>query len=119
MAKIMIVDDEPSIREIERLVLELEKHTVVEAKSADEAWKMVQTNVPEVILLDVMMPGMTPKAFMEKLGKDKKFAKVKVILVTAVIGAKEVAKGMKMVVAVIEKPFDNKKLLAAIQKALK
>jgi CheY-like chemotaxis protein len=119
MAKIMIVDDEPSIRAIEELVLTLEKYEVIETKSADEAWKRIQTEIPDVILLDVMMPGMTPRNFLENLSKDKKFAKVKVILVTSILGAKEVAKGMKRVTSVIEKPFDNKKLLAALQKALK
>ena len=119
MSKIMVVDDEDSIRAAVKVALELEGFEVSEAESADAAWKKLQKSKPDLLLLDVMMPGMTPRELIKKIRDDTKLKDLKIIFVTAVMGAKEALKDTKGIVATVEKPFDNKKLVAEIKKALK
>ena len=56
-AKILIVDDEPQIRRVLRTTLTSQGYTVAEAKSGDEALEMIRDERPDLILLDVNMPG--------------------------------------------------------------
>ena len=55
---VMIVDDDHGIREVVRANLELEGYTVLEASSAEEGLSALENGAPDLILLDVMMPGM-------------------------------------------------------------
>ena len=57
MARVLVVDDEPDIRELVRGVLELEGHSVQEAVDGEHALAVIADDPPEVVLLDVMMPG--------------------------------------------------------------
>ena len=59
MSDILIVDDEPSVRQLLRDILELEGHTVVEAADGPSALAQLQVEKPQLMLLDVMMPGMS------------------------------------------------------------
>ena len=56
---ILVVDDEPQIRRVLRATLSSNGYEVIEAKSGQEAIEMVVTERPELILLDVNMPGMS------------------------------------------------------------
>src|SRR5687768_10112480 len=57
MAKVLLIDDEAIIRRIVRVVLEAEGHTVLEASDASEGIEVLQANRPDVVVLDLMMPG--------------------------------------------------------------
>jgi len=119
MKKIMIVDDEASVRISVRLVLESEGFEVSEAKDADECWwKLNEGIAPDLILLDVMMPGMNSLELLEKIGKDSKLKKIPVIYLSAVMGVKKATQGAKGVVGAIEKPFKNQELILKVKKAL-
>jgi len=56
-AKILIVDDEPQIRRVLRTTLISQNYTVAEARSGDEALELIRDERPDLILLDVNMPG--------------------------------------------------------------
>ena len=56
-AKVLIVDDEPQIRRVLRTTLASHGYTVVEARSGDEALEEIRHERPDLILLDVNMPG--------------------------------------------------------------
>src|SRR5271169_1320217 len=58
-AKILIVDDEPQIRRVLRTTLTSQGYTVAEARTGEEALELVRTERPDLILLDVNMPGMS------------------------------------------------------------
>ena len=58
-AKILIVDDEPQIRRVLRTTLTSQGYTVAEARTGEEALEQVRTDRPDLILLDVNMPGMS------------------------------------------------------------
>jgi two-component system, cell cycle response regulator CpdR len=54
---ILVVDDEPSVRGLVRSILEHAGHVVVEAAAAQEALDILRTETPEVLLTDIVMPG--------------------------------------------------------------
>ena len=116
--KIIIVDDEPSVRTTVKLVLGTEGYDVSEAKNSDDAWKKIGKDKPDLMLLDIMMPGMTPRDLIKRIKADAKLKSIKIIFITAVMGAKEATKDVKGIITTIEKPFKNEVLIATIKKAI-
>lgn len=57
MKKILIVEDQADIRKLLRMTLESDAYEVMEVPTADEAWAVAQRNKPDIVLLDMMMPG--------------------------------------------------------------
>ena len=57
MKKILIVEDQADIRKLLRMTLESGADEVMEVPTADEAWAVAQRNKPDIVLLDMMMPG--------------------------------------------------------------
>ncbi|NNE51171.1 MAG: response regulator [Sulfitobacter sp.] len=108
MIKLLHVEDDPDIREIAQMSLDMSgEFEVVQCESGEDALKMVQNYTPDVILLDMMMPGMTGRQTLEKMREMEHLKEVPAIFMTAraqqseqdelrQIGASEV----------ISKPFD-------------
>ncbi len=120
MRKIMAVDDEDSILELLRAVLESAGYGVVTASSGEEAIRKLATEKPDLILLDMMMPGMSGRETCEKIRADPKNKDVKVAFVT-VAKFSEAGKGKLKDMGVLDyitKPFDNDDLLARVKKML-
>jgi CheY-like chemotaxis protein len=67
MARILVVDDEPSIRMLIRTILQSEGHSITTASNGREALEMVIENVPDLIVLDLMMPEMDGWHLLEEL----------------------------------------------------
>jgi CheY-like chemotaxis protein len=67
MARILVVDDEPSIRMLMRTILQSEGHSITTASNGREALEMVIANVPDLIVLDLMMPEMDGWHLLEEL----------------------------------------------------
>jgi two-component system alkaline phosphatase synthesis response regulator PhoP len=117
MTKIMVVDDEQDIREMLAIMISKEGYQTDTAANGSELLKKIDNFQPELITLDVMMPGMTTSEILEKL-KDKK-TKPKIILLTVVrYSEEEKQKIYKMgnVVDYMTKPFELDDLINTIQK---
>jgi CheY-like chemotaxis protein len=72
MKTILVVDDEKHIRELYRSELEDEGYSVILAATGSEALKIVEENPPDLIVLDIQMPGMDGIELLENLlGRDK------------------------------------------------
>ena len=67
MQKIMIVDDEPSIRELIKAIFSSEGFEVIDAASGQECLEKLKTEKPDLILMDMMMPGMSGRETVEKI----------------------------------------------------
>ncbi len=81
--RVLVVDDQPSIRLMVRLTLQ-EAFDLDEAENADDAWAMIQSNPPDAVVLDVMMPGsLNGFQLCERLKSDAALKHIVVILVTA------------------------------------
>jgi DNA-binding response OmpR family regulator len=83
MAKIMIVDDNRDIAETLMNIMDIEKHETEIAYNGEEFIEKVDKFKPDLVLLDVMMPGLKTKDILAKL-KEKKMEHLKIILVTGV-----------------------------------
>lgn len=118
MKEILLVDDEVSVRQAERIVLEAEGYKISEASNADEAWTMVQKNQPELILLDIRMPGMPAIELVKKIKNNPKLRKIKIVYVTAIVGTKEFTKKVEGVIDALEKPFKSEDLIKIVKNAI-
>lgn len=78
--KILVVDDEPDIRESVRMILEKNGYNVITAENGDECLEKVKEN-PDLILLDIMMPG-TPVSEVVKKINDIKIAFMSVVRIS-------------------------------------
>ena len=106
--RIMHVDDEDDIRAVAKLSLEsIGNFTVLSCESGEAALKHVSSFDPDLILLDVMMPGLSGPDVLAELKKVPDVHKVPVVFMTAKVQHGEVAHLMALGAAqVIEKPFD-------------
>jgi two-component system, NtrC family, nitrogen regulation response regulator NtrX len=117
MAKILIIDDEKSIRATLRDILEYEKYSVEEAKDGEEGWAMISKNEYDIVLCDIKMPKMDGIEVLEKAmeaGIDTQFIMVSAHgnIETAVEATKKGAYDF------IQKPPDLNRLLLTLRNAL-
>jgi CheY-like chemotaxis protein len=118
--KVLVVDDEENILELMGAVLEGAGYEVVTADSGEECLEKLKTLKPDLVLLDMMMPGMSGREACEKIRNNPKTKGLKVAFVT-VAKFSEVGKGTlsKMNVAdYITKPFENADLIRRVKKII-
>lgn len=117
MSTILVVDDEPELREMVRRYLEAEGFGVVEAADGDEALAAVAASGPDLILLDVSMPG---RDGFETLQEFRRTTSVPVIMLTA--RAEEIDRVIGLTVGAddyVTKPFSPRELVARIRAVLR
>jgi putative two-component system response regulator len=102
---VLVVDDEPAnLRVLNQLLNDTYK--LVFAKSGQEALRLVEKELPNIILLDVMMPEMTGYEVCEQLKKNTKFKSIPIIFITALSDPTDEAKGLNLgAVDYISKPI--------------
>ena len=121
MATILVVDDEPDIRLLTKLNLERDGHQIVTAGNGAEALAAVQEALPDLIVLDVMMPEVDGWAVLDQLKAHlgKPISEVPVILLTALGSPLDRVKGgIEGAVRYLTKPIDLDDLRAAVTDAL-
>jgi len=120
VSTVLLVDDEPHIRRIGELSLKgVGKWKPLLASSGAEAIEIAQREAPDLILLDVMMPGMDGHATLAQLRASDTTARIPVIFMTAKVQKHEVDKYLAAgAVGVIPKPFDPMGLPAMILQIL-
>jgi DNA-binding response OmpR family regulator len=83
IGKILVVDDEAVIRDMEAQILERLGHEVLQAGTGEEALRTAREHLPDLILLDIMMPpGLTGMQVCNELRADKRTRDIRVIVVT-------------------------------------
>jgi CheY-like chemotaxis protein/DNA-binding CsgD family transcriptional regulator len=121
VATILVVDDEPDIRLLTQINLERDGHRIVTAGNGAEALTAVQEALPDLILLDVMMPEVDGWAVLDQLKAQlgKPFSDIPVILLTALGGPLDRVKGgIEGAVRYLTKPIDLDELRNAVTDAL-
>ncbi|MCH7515536.1 MAG: response regulator [Bacteroidetes bacterium] len=120
MKRILVIDDLPENVFMLQDRLEHEGYEVITAYDGKGGIEKAQTELPDLILLDVMMPGINGIEVCKTLVNDKKTSDIPIILVTAKTGAEDTKEGLDAgAYDYIKKPFNKIELLARVKSALK
>lgn len=119
-SRILIVDDSRTNVFMLKGILEAEGYEVFTAQNGVAALKILKNTIPDAILLDVMMPGISGLELLENIRQDKNLDHVPVIMVTAKIEAEDIKIALdKGAVDYICKPVNDVELLARLRTALR
>lgn len=117
---LLLVDDEPGLREAVSAYLEDSGFTVKVAANGKEAWQSIEADRPDLVISDIMMPQVNGYEFLQKIRSDERFLSLPVIFLTARGMTSDRIKGYQSGVdAYIAKPFDPEELVAIVQNILK
>ena len=119
MKKILIVDDEPNILMSLEYTFKKNNFEVFIARDGQEALDILENQLPDVIILDVMMPMVDGFATLEQIKKDERLNHCKVIFLSAKNKEKDIEKGLSLGANLyVVKPFSIKKLLEQVQELI-
>ncbi len=117
---ILVVEDEPAIQELIAVNLEHAGHHVIRARDAEEALRVVRHALPDLLLIDWMLPGMSGVSLARQLRQSERTRQVPMIMLTA--RAEESDKIMGLEAGAddyVTKPFSPKELVARIKAVLR
>jgi len=118
--KILVVDDDPDIRDILKLTLSEENYDVLEAEDGVEAIKAIQTKSPDLVLLDYRIPKIDGREVCREIKKDILLSHLPIIMVTGSGDVNDKVGGIDSGADdYIVKPFEPKELLARIRMILR
>ena len=119
MTKVLVIDDEAPIRLLCRVNLEAEKMDVIEAADGPSGVEKARGESPDVILLDVMMPGLDGWNVAEQLLEDSRTSGIPIIFLTARAEFRDRARGLDIGgVDYITKPFNPLELAPLVLRLL-
>lgn len=119
-ANILVVEDEPAIQELLALNLEHAGHHVLRAKDAEQANELVRHALPDLILLDWMLPGQSGVQFARSLRQGERTKQVPIIMLTARGQEHDKVAGLDSGADdYVTKPFSPRELLARINAVLR
>ena len=119
-ATILIVEDDPAIRELLTITLEASGHRIVAAASAEAAEESMAHNLPDLILLDWMLPGRTGPQFAQRLRATERTRDVPIIMLTARTDEQDRITGLEIGADdYMVKPFSPRELVARIKAVLR
>ncbi|HTY07570.1 MAG TPA: response regulator [Candidatus Edwardsbacteria bacterium] len=114
--KIMVVDDEPYIARVIKFKLEQEGYTVISANDGITGLNKIKEEKPDMVLLDVMMPGMSGYEVCQKIKGDAELAGIPVVILTAKGQERDREQGFSMGASdYITKPFSPNRLLELVK----
>lgn len=117
--RVLVVDDEAEIRELCRVNLEFEGFDVVEARNGNEAIELARRHRPDLVFLDLMMPGVDGWDVLHALKTDDDLASIPVILLTAKSGEEDQMRGWQEgILEYVSKPFNPLSLAEWARRAM-
>jgi DNA-binding response OmpR family regulator len=115
MKKILLVDDELNILMTLEYTFKKNNFQVFIARDGQEALDILQTQLPEIIILDIMMPNIDGYETLKQIKKDKRLTHCKVIFLSAKNKEKDIEKGLMLGADLyVSKPFSIKKLVEQV-----
>ena len=113
---ILLVDDEPGLREAVQAYLEDSGFTVHVASNATQGWEMLQQVAPELVISDIMMPQVDGYQFLQQMRDDPRYKAMPVVFLTARGMTSDRIQGYQAGCdAYLPKPFDPDELVAIVQ----
>jgi two-component system sensor histidine kinase/response regulator len=117
---ILIVDDDPMVRRMLEALLSQEGYDLAFAASGPEALARLDELSPDVILLDVMMPGMNGFQVCQRLKADERWRHIPIVLVTALASKKDLVRGLDTGAdEFLSKPVNDLELRARVRSMLR
>jgi CheY-like chemotaxis protein len=117
--RILVADDDPVILRLLQVNFNLEGYEVHTATRGEEALEKAKEHLPDIILLDVMMPGVDGWEVCRRLKEDQATAAIPVIFLSARAQDQDRRRGYELgVVAYVTKPFDPGELIEVVQRSL-
>lgn len=117
---ILVVEDEPAIQELLAVNLRHNGFLVVRAGSAEEAESAIQAALPDLLILDWMLPGKSGVALAKKLRGDERTRELPIIMLTARVHEEDKVLGLEAGADdYITKPFSPKELVARVRAVLR
>jgi DNA-binding NarL/FixJ family response regulator len=118
-AQVLLVDDEPGVRESVKEYLQESGFTVQVASNASDAWQMLQQQAPDLVISDVMMPRVDGYQFLKQLRDDPRYKALPVVFLTARGMTSDRIQGYQAGCdAYLPKPFDADELVAIVENLL-
>jgi two-component system phosphate regulon response regulator PhoB len=119
-ATILVVEDEPAIQELISYNLELAGHNTLKAQDAEQALEMVRTALPDLVVLDWMLPGMSGIELARRFRAEKRTQGVPIILLTARAEERDKLQGLETGADdYLTKPFSPRELNARVKAVLR
>ena len=119
MKKILIADDEHKIVMTLEYAFRKAGYEEIIARDGTEVLELLKEQIPDLILIDIMMPNLDGYSTLSEIKKTEKFQKIKIIFLSAKTSEKDIQKGLEMGAdAYITKPYSIKKLSEKVQKLL-
>ena len=119
-ATVLVVEDEPQIQELVAVNLEHIGHKVLRAASAEEAEAAIRAALPDVLVLDWMLPGESGVAFARRLRADERTRELPILMLTARAMEQDKISGLESGADdYLTKPFSPKELAARIKAVLR
>jgi DNA-binding response OmpR family regulator len=117
--EILIVDDEPGVVVALQFLLEQQGYNILVAKRGEDALDLIYKYKPDLVILDIMLPGIDGYEVCEIVRLNPDYRDIKILFLTARSNEVEIAKGLALGAdAYITKPFSNDKLVAAVNEVL-
>jgi two-component system, OmpR family, alkaline phosphatase synthesis response regulator PhoP len=118
MVKIAVIDDEKDVVELVRFILEKEGHTIIESNDGISGLALIQKEIPDLVILDVMMPGIDGYTLNERLLGNDATRKIPVLVLTSKAKVRELFQIAPNVAAYMDKPFDPIVLKSKVREIL-
>jgi len=119
MSKILVVDDDKDIVFMVKAILEKTGYEVMTASDGNEALKAVKTNVPDLMIVDLTMPGMDGWRLSMKVRQDEQCKNIPIIVLSGLLAEEESqAEPTDPYNILMSKPFDVFKLAAKVKELL-
>ena len=119
MKKILVIEDDANIRESLVELLEMKSYTLLSADNGTDGLKLAQEQIPDLILCDVMMPGMNGYEVVEAIRKDSRLAKLPFIFLSAKAMDSDVEYGKNLGAnSYLTKPFRAQDLFSVVDDLL-
>ena len=117
--EVLIVDDEPNVVVSLQFLMEQQGYRVLVAERGEDALDLIYQYKPDLVLLDIMLPGIDGYEVCEIVRLNPDYRNIKIIFITARGREEEIAKGMSLGAdAYITKPFSNAELVAQVKTVL-
>ena len=115
---VLVVDDDPVIVSLLQVNFEIEGYDVLAATGGEAGLMQARTGLPDVIVMDVMMPGMDGLEVARRLRADDRTRAIPIILVSAKAQSADIQAGLSLADDYITKPFEPLELLERVSSVI-